>query len=64
LPNYNLLKLEKLSSQYSLEARIPYLDHRVVKAIFVTDIAKLWSYFTEKTAVEENNREKHFIEGI
>lgn len=48
LPNYNLLKLDKLSSYYSIEARVPYLDHRIVEAVFALPDKLLWSFFEKK----------------
>ncbi len=48
LPHYNLLKLDKLTSAFGMEGRVPYLDHRIVELIFSLEDRHLWNFTRRK----------------
>jgi asparagine synthase (glutamine-hydrolysing) len=51
LTNYNLMKLDKLAGGFGMEARVPFLDHNLVEAIFALPDSWLWSLLQRKPAV-------------
>lgn len=48
LPNFQLLRVDKLSMAHSLEARVPFLDHRLVEFAFKISPKYKINKFTEK----------------
>ncbi len=48
LPNYTLRRLDSLSSCYGVEARVPYLDHRLVELVMNSPSAYLDSKMGDK----------------
>ncbi len=51
LPNYNLLKLDKITGWCGMEGRVPYLDHRLVEMIFTAPDEMLLGFMERKTLV-------------
>lgn len=51
LPHYNLLKLDKLTGALGMEARTPFLDHRIVELVFQAPDRFLWNTFLRKPAI-------------
>ncbi len=48
LPNYHLSRVDRLTMAYSVEARVPYLDHRVVEFVNTVPVRYKLRGFTEK----------------
>lgn len=64
LPNYTLRRLDALSASYGVEARVPYLDHRLVEMVMSCGVEALWGSVGDKAPLRTAHRQNFAAQNI